>query len=133
MLAGHLSSKETKFFFFLSHALKPLEDFNVAFQAAQGNVQPCIRRYLGRFLPAHLIADVPRKEIQFQDTSLQFPDEDLIIGDQAQTFLEDNKDELPVPRMLQEGVQHGPAHTYAPSRMVLEAARHCTYNYNKHV
>ncbi|KAJ4946593.1 hypothetical protein JOQ06_024257 [Pogonophryne albipinna] len=109
MLAGHLSSKETKFFFFfLSHALKPLVDFNVAFQAEGVMVHrlhkkmcSLIRRYLGRFLPAHLIADVPLKEIQFQDTSLQFPDEDLFIGDQAQTFLEDNKDELPVPRMLQ--------------------------------
>ncbi|KAJ4927154.1 hypothetical protein JOQ06_014890 [Pogonophryne albipinna] len=109
MLAGHLSSKETKFFFFfLSHALKPLVDFNVAFQAEGVMVhrlhkEMCslVRRYLGRFLPAHLIANVPLKEIQFQDTSLQFPDEDLIIGDQAQTFLEDNKDKLPVPRMLQ--------------------------------
>ncbi|KAJ4927964.1 hypothetical protein JOQ06_015764 [Pogonophryne albipinna] len=109
MLAGHLSSKETKFFFFfLSHALKPLVDFNVAFQAEGVMVhrlhkEMCslVRRYLGRFLLARLIADVPLKEIQFQDTSLQFPDEDLFIGDQAQTFLEDNKDELPVPRMLQ--------------------------------
>ncbi|KAI4827694.1 hypothetical protein KUCAC02_031072 [Chaenocephalus aceratus] len=87
---------------------KPGKDFNVAFQAEGVMVdrlhkEMCslVRRYLGRFLPAHLIADVPLKEIQFQDTSLQFPDEDLIIGDQAQTFLEDNKDELPVPRMLQ--------------------------------
>ncbi|KAK1895985.1 Protein FAM200B [Dissostichus eleginoides] len=71
MLAGHLSSKETKL------------DFNVAFQAEGVMV--------------HRL----HKEIQFQDTSLQFPDEDLIIGDQAQTFLEDNKDELPVPKMLQ--------------------------------
>ncbi|KAJ8333719.1 hypothetical protein SKAU_G00410380 [Synaphobranchus kaupii] len=108
MLAGHLSNKETKFFFiFLSHALKPLVDFNVAFQAEGVMVhrlhkEMCnlVRRYLGRFLPAHLIADVPLKEIEFQDTSLQLPDEDLFIGQQAQTFLEDNKDELSVPRIL---------------------------------
>jgi hypothetical protein len=35
MLAGHLASKKTKFFFlFLSQALKPLADFNVAFQVS---------------------------------------------------------------------------------------------------
>ena len=35
MLAGHLASKKTKFFFlFLFQALKPLADFNVAFQVS---------------------------------------------------------------------------------------------------
>lgn len=60
-----------------------------------------MQRYLGRFLPADSIADRPLKDIKFQDTSLQLPDEDLFIGQQVQTFLEEHEDELPVPRMLQ--------------------------------
>lgn len=27
----------------------------------------------------------------------------------------------------------GPGYTYCPSRAVLQAAKHCTYNYNKHL
>lgn len=61
-----------------------------------------VRRFLGRFLPAHLIADVPLKDIKFKDTSLQLPDKDLFLGEEAERFLEDNMDDLStsVPRMF---------------------------------
>ena len=62
-----------------------------------------VRRWLGRFVPAHLIADVPLKDISFKDTSLQLGDEDLCVGEEAQAFLEDNMDDLSssVPALLQ--------------------------------
>jgi hypothetical protein len=61
-----------------------------------------VRRWLGRFLPAHLIADVPLKDISFKDTSLQLENDDLCLGEEAQMFLEDNIDELSssVPELL---------------------------------
>lgn len=61
-----------------------------------------VRRFMGRFLPASLIADVPLKDIKFKEASLQFPDKELFLGAAAQTFLEDNMDELSssVPMMI---------------------------------
>ena len=53
-----------------------------------------VRRFMGRFLPASLIADVPLKDIKFKDASLQLPDSELFLGAAAQSLLEDNMDEL---------------------------------------
>ncbi|XP_061784362.1 uncharacterized protein [Nerophis lumbriciformis] len=110
MLAEHLTSKETKFFFlFLSQALKPLAKFNVMFQAEgvmvhrlHREMTSLVRRLMGRFLPASLIADVPLKDIKFKDTSLQLPDSELFPGAAAQSLLEDNMDKLSssVPMMI---------------------------------
>ncbi|XP_061838153.1 zinc finger protein 862-like isoform X1 [Nerophis lumbriciformis] len=110
MLAKHLTSKKTKFFFlFLSQALKPLAEFNVMFQAEgvmvhrlHREMTSLVRRIMGRFLPASLIADVPLKDIKFKDASLQLPDSELFLGAAAQSLLEDNMDELysSVPMMI---------------------------------
>ncbi|XP_061783213.1 uncharacterized protein [Nerophis lumbriciformis] len=112
MLAEHLTSKKTKFFFlFLSQALKPLAEFSVMFQAegvmvgvvrAHQEMTRLVRRFMGRFLPAILIADVQLKDIEFKDASLQLPDSELFLGAAAQSLLEDNMEELSssVPMMI---------------------------------
>ncbi|XP_061887882.1 uncharacterized protein LOC133638881 [Entelurus aequoreus] len=112
MLAEHLTSKKTKFFFlFLSQALKPLADFNVMFQAegvlvgvvrAHQEMTRLVKRFMGRFLPSVLVADVPLKDIEFKDASLQLADGELFLGGAAQNLLEDNMDELSssVPTMI---------------------------------
>ncbi|XP_061738203.1 uncharacterized protein LOC133539903 [Nerophis ophidion] len=109
-LAEHLTSKKTKFFFlFLSQALKPLAEFNVMFQAEgvmvhrlHREMTSLVRRIMGRFLPASLIADVPLKDVKFKDASLQLRDSELFLGAAAQSLLEDNMDELSssVPTMI---------------------------------
>ncbi|CAM4733382.1 unnamed protein product [Leuciscus chuanchicus] len=106
MLAEHLTSKKTKFFFlFISQVLKPLAEFNaegVMIHRLHQEMTSLVRRFMGRFLPASLIADVPLKDIKFKEASLQFPDKELFLGAAAQTFLEDNMDELSssVPMMI---------------------------------
>ncbi|XP_061885006.1 uncharacterized protein LOC133635755 [Entelurus aequoreus] len=110
MLAEHLTNKKTKFFFlFLSQALKPLADFNVMFQTEgvivhrlHREMTSLVKRIMGRFFPASLIADVPLKDIKFEDASLQLPDSELFLGEAAQSLLEDNMDELSssVPMMF---------------------------------
>lgn len=62
-----------------------------------------VRRLMGRFLTASLIADVPLKDIKFMDSSLQLPGKELFLAVAAQSLLEDNMDELSssVPMMIQ--------------------------------
>ncbi|KAL3996943.1 Bax inhibitor 1 [Sarotherodon galilaeus] len=62
-----------------------------------------VRRFMGRFFPASLIADVPLKDMKFMDASLQLPDKELFLGVAAQSLWGDNMDELSssVPMMIQ--------------------------------
>lgn len=62
-----------------------------------------VRRLMGRFLTASLIADVPLKDVKFMDASLQLPGKELFLAVAAQSLLEDNMDELysSVPMMIQ--------------------------------
>lgn len=53
-----------------------------------------VRRFMGRFVPPHLIADVPLKDVTFKDPSLQLPNADIFLGGDTQQFLEDNMDDL---------------------------------------
>ncbi|KAL3976009.1 olfactory receptor [Sarotherodon galilaeus] len=99
MLAEHLTSKKTKFFF-LFQVLKPLAEFKVMFQAEgvmfhrlHKEMTSLVRRFMGRFLPASLIADVPLKHIKFMDASLQLPDKELFLAVAAQSLWGDNMDE----------------------------------------
>lgn len=62
-----------------------------------------VRRFMGRFFPASLIADVPLKDMKFMDASLQLPDKEQFLGVAAQSLWGDNMDELSssVPMMIQ--------------------------------
>lgn len=77
MLAEHLTSKKTKFFF---QVLKPLAEFKaegVMVHRLHKEMTSLVRRLMGRFLTASLIADVPLKDIKFMDASLQLPGKEL--------------------------------------------------------
>ncbi|XP_042610129.1 uncharacterized protein LOC122143633 [Cyprinus carpio] len=101
-LSKHLNDPLIKAYFkFLSVALKPLSDFNIAFQSEQVQIHKLdkemtrlIKRMLGCLVPAKAIMDVPLKEVNFGEGH-QLADEDLFIGGDTKAFI--RTAEFPVP------------------------------------
>ncbi|XP_059397935.1 uncharacterized protein LOC132130252 [Carassius carassius] len=100
-LASHLRNPIVKtYFLFLSAALKPLSEFNIAFQSEGVQIhrleeEMCrlIKRILSYLIPARAIMGVPLREVEFGEEH-QLADEDLFIGADAKTFM--RSAELPV-------------------------------------
>ncbi|XP_048861340.1 uncharacterized protein LOC125728385 [Brienomyrus brachyistius] len=100
-LASHLRDPIMKtYFLFLSAALKPLSEFNIAFQSEGVQIhrleeEMCrlIKRILGYLIPARAIVGVPLREVEYGDGH-QLADEDLFIGADTKAFT--RSAELPV-------------------------------------
>ncbi|KAL0978021.1 hypothetical protein UPYG_G00164880 [Umbra pygmaea] len=100
-LASHLRDPIVKtYFLFLSAALKPLSEFNIAFQSEGVQIhrleeEMCrlIKRILGYLIPARAIVGVPLREVEYGDGH-QLADEDLFIGADTKAFM--RSAELPV-------------------------------------
>ncbi|XP_059367570.1 uncharacterized protein LOC132106005 [Carassius carassius] len=100
-LASHLRDPIVKtYFLFLSAALKPLSEFNIAFQSEGVQIhrleeEMCrlIKRILSYLIPARAIMGVPLREVEYGEGH-QLADEDLFIGADANTFM--RSAELPV-------------------------------------
>ncbi|XP_034965228.1 uncharacterized protein LOC118082233 isoform X2 [Zootoca vivipara] len=100
-LASHLGDPVVKIYFlFLAAALKPLSEFNIAFQSEEVQIhrleeEMCrlIRRILGYLVPARAIVGVPLREVEYGEGH-QLADEDLFIGKDTKAFMRST--ELPV-------------------------------------
>ncbi|KAA0722775.1 hypothetical protein E1301_Tti022107 [Triplophysa tibetana] len=100
-LASHLRDPIVKtYFLFLSAALKPLSEFNIAFQSEgvqihklEEEMSRLMKRFLGYLIPARAIVAVPLREVEYGDGH-QLADEDLFIGADTKTFMRSG--ELPV-------------------------------------
>nr|XP_055075693.1 uncharacterized protein LOC129455070 isoform X2 [Misgurnus anguillicaudatus] len=93
-LASHLRDPIMKtYLLFLSAALKPLSDFNIAFQSEGVQIhrleeEMCrlMKRILGYLIPARAIVGVPLREVEYGEGH-QLADEDLFIGADTKTFM----------------------------------------------
>ncbi|XP_054601663.1 uncharacterized protein [Nothobranchius furzeri] len=93
-LASHLRDPVMKIYFmFLTAALKPLSDFNIAFQSEGVQIhrleeEMCrlIRRILGYLIPARAIVGIPLREVEYGQ-GLQLADEELFIGADTKAFM----------------------------------------------
>ncbi|XP_033028453.1 uncharacterized protein LOC117060345 [Lacerta agilis] len=100
-LASHLGDPVVKIYFlFLTAALRPLSEFNIAFQSEEVQIhrlqeEMCrlIRRILGYLVPARAIVGVPLREVEYGEGH-QLADEDLFIGAGTKAFM--RSIELPV-------------------------------------
>ncbi|XP_034536243.1 uncharacterized protein LOC117810492 [Notolabrus celidotus] len=100
-LANHLCDPIVKTYFkFLSAALKPLSEFNIAFQSEGVQIhrleeEMCrlIRRILGYLIPAKAMVGVPLREVEYGEGH-QLADEELFIGADTKAFM--RSEELPV-------------------------------------
>ncbi|KAK5873254.1 hypothetical protein PBY51_018312 [Eleginops maclovinus] len=100
-LASHLRDPIVKtYFLFLSAALKPLSEFNIAFQSEGVQIhrleeEMCrlLKRILGYLIPVRAIVGVPLREVENGDGH-QLADEDLFIGADTKAFM--RSAELPV-------------------------------------
>ncbi|CAM4577119.1 unnamed protein product [Leuciscus chuanchicus] len=100
-LASHLRDPIVKtYFLFLSAALKPLSEFNIAFQSEGIQIhrleeEMCrlMKRIMGYLIPARAIVAVPLREVEYGDGH-QLADEDLFIGADTKAFM--RSAELPV-------------------------------------
>ncbi|KAL6459468.1 hypothetical protein MHYP_G00329400 [Metynnis hypsauchen] len=93
-LASHLRDPVVKtYFMFLSSALKPLSDFNIAFQSEGVQIhrleeEMCrlIKRILGCLIPARAIVGGPLREVEYGEGH-QLADEELFIGADTKAFM----------------------------------------------
>nr|XP_054588381.1 uncharacterized protein LOC129153197 [Nothobranchius furzeri] len=93
-LASHLRDPVMKIYFmFLTAALKPLSDFNIAFQSEGVQIhrleeEMCrlIRRILGYLMPARAIVGIPLREVEYGQGH-QLADEELFIGADTKAFM----------------------------------------------
>ncbi|XP_070408565.1 uncharacterized protein [Nothobranchius furzeri] len=93
-LASHLRDPVMKIYFmFLTAALKPLSDFNIAFQSEGVQIhrleeEMCrlIRRILGYLIPARAIVGIPLREVEYGQGH-QLADEELFIGADTKAFM----------------------------------------------
>ncbi|CAM4735805.1 unnamed protein product [Leuciscus chuanchicus] len=100
-LASHLRDPIVKtYFLFVSAALKPLSEFNIAFQSEGIQIhrleeEMCrlMKRIMGYLIPARAIVAVPLREVEYGDGH-QLADEDLFIGADTKAFM--RSAELPV-------------------------------------
>ncbi|XP_060124937.1 uncharacterized protein LOC118080162 isoform X1 [Zootoca vivipara] len=99
-LASHLGDPVVKIYFlFLAAALKPLSEFNIAFQSEEVQIhrleeEMCklIKKILGFLVPARTMVGVPLREVKYGGH--QLADEDLFIGEDTRAFMRST--ELPV-------------------------------------
>ena len=82
------------YYYFLSFALKPLADFNVAFQAEglmlhnlHGAMGRVIKKFMGYFIPVISIIYQDLKHVKFKGKQNQLSDEELNIGSETRAFI----------------------------------------------